>query len=455
MTTPAERTIDVRRFLDEQPISGFQWLIFALCFAIVLLDGFDTAAIGYIAPSLLGEWNIAKADLAPVLSAALFGLAGGALCSGPLADRFGRKLVLLVAAGVMGVASLVAATAGSLDALVIWRFVTGLGLGAAMPNAVTLVSEYCPAKRRALVTNAMFCGFPLGAAVGGFVAAWMIPHFGWRSVLELGGVAPLLLVVVMIVLLPESVRHLAQHGAPAEKIGRILQRISAAAKGATRFVLNEGEGAAEAGRRGITVVFSAPYILGTLCLWLAYFMGLVIFYGLINWMPIILRDSGISPTQATLISALFPLGGLGAILAGWLMDRFHADLVVAAGFLLTALAVYAIGQVVGQVGPLTAAVFIAGTVMNTAQSSLPALAAMFYPTRGRATGVAWMLGIGRFGGIAGSFLVAELGRRQLGTAAVFLVMAIPALIATLAILTKAWLGPKPDASAGPVPSLGH
>ncbi len=459
MAAAGERTIDVRAFIDGHPFSRFQGLIFALCVAIVLLDGFDTAAIGYIAPSLMGEWNIAKPDLAPVLSAALFGLAGGALCSGPLADRFGRKLVLLVAVAVMGVASLAAALSHNLDALVIWRFVTGLGLGAAMPNAVTLTAEYCPENRRALVTNTMFCGFPLGAAAGGFLAAWMIPHFGWRSVLAAGGVVPLVLLVFMALLLPESVRHLASHGAPAEKIARILCRISSSARGATRFVLDEG-GAAVAGAkasagRGIATVFSGPFLIGTLCLWVAYFMGLVIFYGLINWMPVILRDSGISPTQATLISALFPLGGFGAIFAGWLMDRFQADRVVAVSFLITAGAVYLIGQSVGQIGPLTLAVFVAGTVMNTAQSSLPALAAMFYPTQGRATGVAWMLGVGRFGGIAGSFLVAELGRRSLGVDAVFLVMAVPALIATAAIFLKSMLGPRAEPRAGRTISLGH
>lgn len=457
MTTPTERTIEVRGFLDTQPLSGFQWLIFSLCFLIVLLDGFDTAAIGYIAPSLIGEWNIARPDLAPVLSAALFGLAGGALMSGPLADRFGRKLVLVVAAAVMGGASLAAAAADTLNALVIWRFITGLGLGAAMPNAVTLVSEYCPVKRRALVTNAMFCGFPLGASLGGFVAAWMIPQFGWRSVLVLGGIAPLVLVGVMLPLLPESVRYLAQHGAPAEKIGRILKRISASAAGATRFVLQEADAApgTQGGRNGLAVIFSGPLLIGTLCLWVAYFMGLVIFYGLINWMPIILRDSGITATQATLVSALFPLGGLGAIFSGWLMDRFQADRVVAIGFLLTAAAVYVIGQVVGQLGPLTVAVFVAGTVMNTAQSSLPALAAMFYPTRGRATGVSWMLGIGRFGGIAGSFLVAELGKWQLSTAHVFLVMAAPALVATLAIFLKAQVGPNAQSTPDRAAATGH
>jgi MFS family permease len=149
--------------------------------------------------------------------------------------------------------------------------------------------------------------------------------------------------------------------------------------------------------------------------WLAYFMGLVIFYALINWVPVLLKEAGLPAQTATLISALFPLGGVGAILFGWLMDRYNANRVIATGFALTAVAIFMIGQVVGNLGLLTVTVtvFVAGALMNTAQSSLPALAAAYYPTQAGATGVSWMLGVGRFGGIAGSFLVAELSRRQL------------------------------------------
>src|SRR3954468_20527422 len=145
---PDGRPLDVQTFLNEHPFSGYQWTIFALCFWIVLLDGFDTAAIGYIAPSLITEWGVERPALAPVLSAALFGLAFGALSAGPLADRLGRKTVLVGSVLVMGAACLASAFAGSLDHLVVWRFITGLGLGAAMPNAVTLMSEYCPDGRR-------------------------------------------------------------------------------------------------------------------------------------------------------------------------------------------------------------------------------------------------------------------------------------------------------------------
>ena len=453
---PEGRSIDVQTFLNEHPFSGYQWVIFALCFWIVLLDGFDTAAIGYIAPSLITEWGVERPALAPVLSAALFGLAFGALSAGPLADRFGRKAVLVGSVLIFGVACLASAFSGSLTQLVIWRFVTGLGLGAAMPNAVTLMSEYCPDGRRATLTNAMFCGFPLGAAFGGFLAAWMIPQFGWRSVLLLGGVAPLILTVLLFLLLPESVRYMVAESYPAERIRNVLRRISATAADAASFVMHEKTPAPQ-GKSSIGVVLSRDYVVGSVMLWVAYFMGLVIFYALINWMPILFRDAGMAPGTAALISALFPLGGVGAILSGWLMDRFNANIIIAVCFALTAVAVYAIGQTVGTLGLLMLMVLVGGTIMNTAQSSLPALAAAFYPTHGRATGVAWMLGLGRFGGIAGSFLVAELSRRNLSFGEIFTIVAVPGLISAVALIIKQFAHPEDKSAyaATKGEALGH
>jgi AAHS family 4-hydroxybenzoate transporter-like MFS transporter len=432
---PASRDVDVQTFLNEHPFSGFQWVIFALCFMIVLLDGFDTAAIGYIAPSLLTEWAIPRPALAPVLSAALFGLVAGALAAGPLADRFGRKAILVSSVFVLGAACLTSAFSGNLTQLVGWRFMTGLGLGAAMPNAVTLMSEYCPDGRRATLTNTMFCGFPLGAAFGGFLAAWMIPLWGWRSVLVLGGITPLVLMALLLLLLPESVRYMVAKHQPVERIRRVLRRIAPAAADATAFILTE-KAKVSPGKSSI---------------------GLVIFYALINWMPILFRDAGLEPRTASLISALFPLGGVGAIFSGWLMDRFNPNRVVAICFALTALTIYAIGQTAVTVGLLMAVVLLAGTLMNTAQTSLPALAAGFYPTHGRATGVAWMMAMGRFGGIAGSFLVAELARRQLDFGGIFTVLAIPGLIAAAALVIKQFANPEEKSADIAVKgeALGH
>jgi AAHS family 4-hydroxybenzoate transporter-like MFS transporter len=429
--------VDVQGFLNAQPFSPFQWRIFALCFAIVLLDGFDTAAIGFIAPSLVREWGVARPALAPVLSAALLGLAAGALFAGPLADRIGRKLVLTGAVILFGAACLWSSFAASLGELTVLRFVTGLGLGAAMPNAVTLMSEYCPDKRRATLTNAMFCGFPLGAALGGFIAAWMIPQWGWRSVLVAGGVVPLLLAALILLLLPESVRFLVARGAGAPRIRAILARVSPNALGVRAFVLTEPAPARDGKTAaGLGLVLSRPYLAGSMLLWLAYFMGLVIFYALVNWMPLLLRDAGFAPQAAALVAALFPLGGVGAIAFGWLMDRYRPNLVIACGFAATAASIFAIGQVPRDVFIVGSMVFLAGIAMNTAQASLPALAAAYYPTRGRATGVAWMMGIGRFGGIAGSFLVAELARRHWGFTGTFAVIALAGVVAAIALLVK-------------------
>jgi AAHS family 4-hydroxybenzoate transporter-like MFS transporter len=450
----ASETVDVQEFLNNHPFSGFQWLIFALCFLIVLLDGFDTAAIGFIAPSLLKEWGITRPALAPVLSAALFGLAAGALASGPLADRIGRKNVLTGSVLLFGIACTWSGFSADLTQLTVLRFVTGLGLGAAMPNAVTLMSEYCPDHRRSTLTNAMFCGFPLGAAFGGFLAAWMIPHWGWRSVLLLGGAAPLVLALLMLLFLPESVRYMVAKAYPTQRIRAALMRISSSAAEAKDFFMTEK--AVTVAKSGAGVVLSKPYAVGSLMLWLAYFMGLVIFYALINWMPVLFKDAGLNQQTATLIAALFPLGGVGAIFFGWLMDRFNANLIIAIGYALTAVCIYAIGQAIGSVGMLMVTVFLGGTIMNTAQSSMPALAAAFYPTQGRATGVAWMLGIGRFGGIAGSFLVAELSRRQLSFSGIFAVVAIAGLIAMMALVIKQLAHPedKSTSSAGGE-VLGH
>ncbi|MDN6860983.1 MFS transporter, partial [Pseudomonas sp. CAN2814] len=200
---PAAGTLDVQSFINAQPLSLYQCRIVLLCFLIVFLDGLDTAAMGFIAPALTQDWGIDRASLGPVMSAALIGMVVGALGSGPLADRFGRKGVLVVAVFLFGLFSLISAYSSNLEQLMALRLLTGIGLGAAMPNATTLLSEYTPERLKSLLVTSMFCGFNLGMASGGFVSAKLIPAYGWHSLLLLGGVLPLLLAVVLLVWLPE------------------------------------------------------------------------------------------------------------------------------------------------------------------------------------------------------------------------------------------------------------
>lgn len=429
--------MNIQDFLNQHRFSPFQWGIFAFTFLIAFFDGYDTAVIGYIAPSLMGEWGIERADLAPVLSAALFGLAIGAMAFGPVADKIGRKKVLLLSVVIFAMGTLASALTNSLRELEILRFITGLGLGAAMPNAVTLLSEYCPKQKRALIVNTMFCGFPLGAAAGGFIAAYLIPHYGWRSTLIFGGSIPLLLSLFMLFYLPESVRFLIRKGGEQAlaKMRGILQKIDDSASRESHFTLDEGM--VVTSQKGLSLVLSRYYWQGSILLWIAYFMGLVIFYGVMNWMPTLFKEAAMPSGLASIVTGLFALGGLGAIGNGWLMDRFNGTLLIAAFTALTSISVALIGVMISlPLALLIAVIIFAGIVMNTAQSSLPALAAQFYPTEGRTTGVSMMLGIGRFGGIAGSFLVAELIKNALTIQEIFYVLALPALIAMACLLLK-------------------
>lgn len=432
--------MNIQTFLNEHQFSKLQLSVFIFTFFIAFFDGYDTAVIGYIAPSLLAEWGIEKSHLAPVLSAALLGLAIGAITFGPIADRFGRKKVLILSVMIFSIGTLISAGVSTLGELELLRFITGLGLGAAMPNAVTLMSEYSPLQKRSMIVNTMFCGFPLGAALGGFIAAYLIPHFGWRSTLIFGGTIPLFLSLLMIFYLPESVRFLVRKSdqSSLQKMREILQKIDLSAKNISQFTLDEGVIVTE--KKGLSLVLSRNYWQGSLLLWIAYFMGLVIFYGVMNWMPTLFQEVSMSGGLASMITGLFALGGLGAIGNGWLMDRFNGILLIAFFAVLTAISVALIGVLISTpLALLIAIILFAGIVMNTAQSSLPALAANFYPTEGRTTGVSMMLGIGRFGGIAGSFLVAGLIQLNLSIEEIFFILAIPALIAALCLLLKYWL----------------
>ena len=264
--TNVGKSLDVQSFINQQPLSRYQWRVVLLCFLIVFLDGLDTAAMGFIAPALSQEWGIDRASLGPVMSAALIGMVFGALGSGPLADRFGRKGVLVGAVLVFGGFSLASAFATNVDQLLVLRFLTGLGLGAGMPNATTLLSEYTPERLKSLLVTSMFCGFNLGMAGGGFISAKMIPAYGWHSLLVIGGVLPLLLALVLMVWLPESARFLVVRNRGTDKIRKTLSPI------APQVVAEAGsfsvpEQKAVAARSVFAVIFSGTYGLGTCLLY--------------------------------------------------------------------------------------------------------------------------------------------------------------------------------------------
>ncbi|WP_341964522.1 MFS transporter [Pseudomonas sp. RC10] len=432
----ASPPLDIQALIDNNPVSLYQWRIVALCFLIVFLDGLDTAAMGFIAPALSQDWGIDRASLGPVMSAALIGMVFGALTSGPLADRIGRRWVLIIAVTLFGVFSLLSAYSSNVQQLLILRLLTGTGLGAAMPNATTLLSEYTPARLKSLLVTCMFCGFNLGMACGGFISAKLIPLLGWHSLLVLGGALPLALAALLLGWLPESARFLVVRRRPVEVIRRTVKPIAPAqVELASGFTTPEQS--ALKTRSGFKVVFGGVYSTGTLLLWLTYFMGLVIVYLLTSWLPTLMRDSGMSVEQSAYIGAIFQFGGvLSAVAVGWAMDRFRPHWVIGGAYLLAGIFTWMVGQSLNHVSLLAILVLLAGMCINGAQSAMPSLAARFYPTQGRATGVSWMLGIGRFGAILGAWAGATLLGLGWNFEQVLTALVVPAGIAAVAVLVK-------------------
>ncbi|HUN47978.1 MAG TPA: MFS transporter, partial [Stellaceae bacterium] len=225
----ARQPVDVAEFIDESRVSGFQITLMVICGLVAMLDGFDAQLIGYVVPAIAQSWSIAGSAIGAsfkwVFAAGLFGLTLGALLGGPVADRIGRKSVMLASVAVFGLFTLASALAEDASQLILLRFLTGLGLGGAMPNTIALTAEYAPHRIRTTLITAMFVGFPIGNVVAGAVSVPLMHEFGWPGVFYFGGLAPLILLPVAAALLPESVRFLVAHGRPASRVANILERI--------------------------------------------------------------------------------------------------------------------------------------------------------------------------------------------------------------------------------------
>jgi AAHS family 4-hydroxybenzoate transporter-like MFS transporter len=364
----------------------------------------------------------------------------GAMVSGPLADQFGRRPVLIGCALIFGVGSLLTATAQSVEALAAFRAATGLGMGGAMPNAIALTSEYMPHRRRGTAVTTMICGFSLGAAVGGFVAAAIIPRFGWQSVFVVGGVTPLVIAGAAFLWLPDSIRFLTTRRGREEQARGYLARI-APGVALPPGVLVRADDREPPGVMLVGQLFTGGRGTVTLLIWVIYFMNLLNLYFLNSWLPTIISDSNIPVATAIRLTALFQVGGIGgALVLGALLDRYFSFWILAACYLWAAICVFFIGA--SGVSPLLLGITIASAGLGIigGQNACHALTAGFYPTAIRSTGVGWALGIGRIGSIVGPVLGGLLLARGTPIGQVFWAAAVPAAIATLAAAGIASIG---------------
>ncbi|CAI0943331.1 4-hydroxybenzoate transporter PcaK [Serratia entomophila] len=431
----ANEEIDVRALINDRPLGGYQKLIVLLGFIVIALDGFDITLMGFIAPELKNEWGVGNSQLGLAISAALIGLTLGALLSGPLADWLGHRAIIINSVFFFGLWTLATALSQNIEQMVFFRFMTGLGLGAAMPNVGTLISEYAPEKKRSFIITVVFCGFTFGAALGGFAASWLIPRWGWHALLLLGGVLPLLCVPLLLAKLPESVRFLVARRASAARIGKIVEKLAPGSTHAgTRYTLPP---LTTPGKGAVQIVLSRQYLFGSLMLWLSYFMALFLVYLLGSWLPTLVKGIGLSVAQAAVITALYQAGGtLGSLFAGWLMDRINPHRALGAIYLLGAGLTLTIGLSAHN-GLLLGGVALAcGFCLNGANTGMNALSARYYPTEARATGSSWMHGVGRIGAILSAFAGAEMLALGWGFDQIFAILAIPAVITACAIFAK-------------------
>ena len=379
-------------------------LTIALCFIVALIEGFDLQAAGTAAAGLRQSFALDPKMMGWVFSAGIIGLLPGAFFGGWVADRIGRKKILVGAVLLFGVFSLCTAYVESYSSLLLVRFMTGLGLGAALPNLIALCAEAVSERRRGTAISVMYCGVPLGGALAAVVAMFSSEH--WQTTFIIGGLAPLLVVPVMALLLPESTAFRQQHVATGSP------------RSSTALALF-GEGRAR----------------NTLALWLSYFFTLTVMYMLLNWLPSLLLEQGFTKPQAGMVQMLFNIGGaIGSLLGGVMLDRCNGVKVVLFVYAGVLAALAGLGLSVGIV-PMAIAGFAVGLFVMAAQLVLYALAPPSYPTSVRATGVGAAVAIGRLGSVAGPLAAGQILAAGAGTTGVLLATSPGLVIAALAILT--------------------
>lgn len=424
------RNIAVASIIDEQPIGALRWRVVLLCGLITLLDGFDTQAIGYVAPLIAVDWQVPLSGFGAIFSASLFGLMIGAMIFGPLGDQVGRKPILLVSFAMVGLFTLLTGFSETSEQLLVLRFLTGLGLGGTVPNAIALTAEYAPMRHRAALVTLTFAGFPLGAGLGGLAVGPLIEDIGWQAVFFVGGALPLLLCIVTLWLLPESLQFLIAKRPASSKIATIIARIDRSYRNqhGDRYVLEENK----VERGPLKGLFGEGRAIGTVLLWLVFLCNLLILYFILNWLPASLEREGYSLDQAILVTALFNISGvLGGLSLGRLVDRFGPYMVLTTAFAAGAALVVLIGIISGSAPMLLIVIFGAGFCIIGCQFCINILAIEMYPTAVRSTGLGWAVGIGRFGAIIGPMLGAILFAREWTVEWIFVVGGLPSLLCAL------------------------
>jgi AAHS family 4-hydroxybenzoate transporter-like MFS transporter len=461
------KSVDVAEVIDSQKVSFYQCLIAFMAWLTLFLDGVDNQSIAYVAPALTNDWGLARGALRTVFSTGVLGVAIGALIIGPLADRFGRKRVTVLTVIYVGLFSLVVTqvpeislllspvfpSASNLNVLMVLRFLTGLGLGAAVPLAVVLVNEFAPKRRRAAMVTLMGCGYAMGSASGGLLASHLVPAFGWQAQFYIAAAMTLVMAIVLAVWLPESIRLLTVQG-KSDGVIAILRKINPALsfERGTQFVLRQELREQSANRFRPVRLFMEGRTGITVLIWLCLFMNTLALNYLNNWLPTLTTETGLPEAQALRAAASLQFGGiLGVITLGFLADRFGFFKVLTGSFAAGGVFISLIGWAGGAFYPLAAMIFASGFFNIGTQITLAALAATLYPTDIRSTGVSWAHGFARMGSIISVMFAGTMLALHWPLQTMYYLVSIPMFFGCVWILILANMRAKASSAVGQEP----
>jgi MFS transporter, AAHS family, 4-hydroxybenzoate transporter len=424
------RELELAALIDARPLGAFQIRVTLLCMLALILDAFDSTSIGFVAPRLSELWHLAPGALGPVFAWGFVGQLIGAVIAGPCADRWGRKAVLITGVIEFSLGALLTTQADSPGSLLVFRLLTGLGLGAAAPNAIALVTEISPAARRSLMLSVVLCGMALGAVTAGMAAARLLPEYGWTSVFKAGGLLPLALAPLLLWGLPESPYYLALAGDRDAQIRAIVRNIDPTVPATAHFVLREVR------TTGLSVqhLFRAGRTPTTLLLWIVVFMNNFLIYVFASWLPSLARASGLTEQASVLTGVAMNVGGFaGTLSMGWLLGRCNIERLMSINYAAGAACIGLLALVAGHRGPMDLFAAAAGFCIVGGQMGVNALLAFRHPTSLRATALAFGLAIGRIASIIGPLGTGWAIAVGWSTRTTFLLAVIPALIASAAV----------------------
>lgn len=426
-------TIDVATLIETRRLSAFQTRILLLCAFVALMDGYDSVIIGLTAPAIAHTLSLDIKSFGPIFSAAQFGFMLGAFISGPLADRIGRKSILIGSVATFGLFSLLTPLSESYWHLVMLRLFTGLGLGGASTAFVSICSEYSPRHIKARVVTILWIFLPAGNVVGGLLSSTILPSRGWPLIYYVGGVIPLALVAIMFVAIPESLKFLVLKGTDSRHISAIVAKIAPDldVSPSTRYISSEER----LPTGSIFELFTDGRAQITVALWIAVFCCWFVIITVPAWTVPVLREAGIPISMASLIVSINGFGAIvGGPLIGWAMDRIDRYATVSLALLAGSVVVAVIGFTTSSYVCFALCTFFSGALLGGTSSGVMALITTLYPTAILSTGIGWAIGIARMGAVVGPTLFGFLFAAGWSIQLLFIGLGALVLIAAISII---------------------